>query len=79
MLTNLTNKQVATHLKESGISNFKIIGKTRAMSVTLLNELSGAFPNHRLLISGNSITVLEEDTITNQLFSDKTGIQEYEI
>ena len=75
-LTNLTSKQIATHLSASAIDNFKIIGK---VSVSLLNELHKAYPDHSLVIGGNSITVLENDTVINTMFSNKEGLPIYEI
>lgn len=39
VLTNLTDKHIATHIKESGISNFRIISKTKTIGITLLDEL----------------------------------------
>ena len=75
-LTNLTSKQIATHLKASAIDNFKITGN---VSVPLLNELSKLYPDHTLHIVGNSISVLDNTNVTDVLFGNIEGIKTYEI
>ena len=68
ILTNLTDKHIATHLKESGISNFRIIGKVRTMSVTLLNELHSVFPDRDFyIVSDNELRMNKRNDVLGEM------------
>lgn len=60
LLTNLTSKEIATHLSATAIDNFKIIGKTRAIDVELLYSIHIMYPHHTKHIKGNVLIIGEQ-------------------
>lgn len=76
ILTNLTSKEIATHLSATAIDNFKIIGKTKAIRVDLLRELYKVSPDSTFVIRSNEIYVLKHNVDLNE---SVIGIKVYEI
>ena len=72
-LTNLTSKEIATHLSASAIDNFKIIGE---VSIPLLDELHKVLPKSTFVIRSNEIYVLKHNVDLNESL---IGIEVYEI